>query len=158
MTQGSTTAGPAMKECPFCAEQISINAKKCKHCGETIDVTLRVAEEARRSNNGSAGNIVVNNALNNSNSQQATQPVPVVQVAPVVQVNPAFPPKSRAVYIVLAILLGSIGVHNFYAGYYGRGIVQLILGLTTVGMIISYPWAIIEAIIVKHDARNIPFA
>lgn len=34
--------------CPFCAEQISPAAKKCKHCGETIDVVLRAAEEAQR--------------------------------------------------------------------------------------------------------------
>jgi hypothetical protein len=36
------------KECPFCGEQVRANAKKCKHCGETIDVALRAAEEARR--------------------------------------------------------------------------------------------------------------
>lgn len=35
----------AMKECPFCAEQILAQAKKCKHCGETIDVILRAAEQ-----------------------------------------------------------------------------------------------------------------
>lgn len=36
------------KTCPFCAEQVAAAAKKCKHCGETIDVTLRAAEEAQR--------------------------------------------------------------------------------------------------------------
>ena len=34
------------KDCPFCDEQISVNAKKCKHCGETVDHTLRMAEDA----------------------------------------------------------------------------------------------------------------
>jgi hypothetical protein len=38
----------ATQKCPFCAELISIEAKKCKHCGETLDVTLRAAEEAKR--------------------------------------------------------------------------------------------------------------
>ncbi len=37
-----------LKECPFCSESVLLTAKKCKHCGETIDVALRVAEEARR--------------------------------------------------------------------------------------------------------------
>jgi predicted RNA-binding Zn-ribbon protein involved in translation (DUF1610 family) len=37
-----------LKECPFCGEQVLEVAKKCKHCGETIDVALRVAEEAKR--------------------------------------------------------------------------------------------------------------
>lgn len=36
------------KPCPFCAESVLVEAKKCKHCGEIIDVTLRAAEEAKR--------------------------------------------------------------------------------------------------------------
>lgn len=26
-----------MKQCPYCGEDISINAKKCKHCGEWLE-------------------------------------------------------------------------------------------------------------------------
>lgn len=29
------------KQCPFCAEQIHIDAKKCKHCGEILDDAMR---------------------------------------------------------------------------------------------------------------------
>lgn len=36
------------KDCPFCGEEVLAVAKKCKHCGETIDVALRAAEEAKR--------------------------------------------------------------------------------------------------------------
>ena len=36
------------KTCAFCAEPIAAAAKKCKHCGETLDVALRAAEEAKR--------------------------------------------------------------------------------------------------------------
>jgi hypothetical protein len=35
-------------ECPFCREDIRDGAKRCKHCGETLDVTMRAAEEAER--------------------------------------------------------------------------------------------------------------
>jgi hypothetical protein len=43
---------PSYKECPFCSEQIRATAKKCKHCGETLDVVLRAAEEERRAVRG----------------------------------------------------------------------------------------------------------
>jgi hypothetical protein len=39
---------PSYKECPFCSEQIRATARKCKHCGETLDVVLRAKEEDRR--------------------------------------------------------------------------------------------------------------
>jgi len=38
----------AAKPCPFCAEPVRPEAKKCRHCGETLDPALRAAEEARR--------------------------------------------------------------------------------------------------------------
>lgn len=31
----------ATKKCPFCAETILEDARKCKHCGEIVDPTLR---------------------------------------------------------------------------------------------------------------------
>lgn len=36
----------ATTSCPFCAEPINPQAKKCKHCGEIIDVVLRTAYQA----------------------------------------------------------------------------------------------------------------
>ncbi len=40
---------PAIKRCPFCRASIDADARKCRHCGETLDPLLRAGEEAARS-------------------------------------------------------------------------------------------------------------
>ena len=34
--------------CPFCVSQIPAQAKKCRHCGETLDHTMRALEDLKR--------------------------------------------------------------------------------------------------------------
>lgn len=51
--EGESSPAPQV-ECPFCAELISSRAKKCRHCGETVDITLRRAEEALRASERSS--------------------------------------------------------------------------------------------------------
>jgi TM2 domain-containing membrane protein YozV len=67
--------------------------------------------------------------------------------------------KSRTAYIVLGIFLGALGVHNFYAGYVGRGVGQLCLTVLTLGYlgIISWVWAIIEVCVVEKDGSGLNF-
>ena len=36
--------------------------------------------------------------------------------------------KSRATYIALGLFLGFLGIHNFYAGHTGRGVLGLLTG------------------------------
>lgn len=40
--------GAAHKACPFCAEQILAEARKCRWCGEVIDRDLAIAKEKER--------------------------------------------------------------------------------------------------------------
>ena len=56
------------KRCDFCGEKILAIAKKCKHCGEILDVTLRAVEEAKTTN--SSPNVYMNAAVtSNENSK-----------------------------------------------------------------------------------------
>ncbi|MGD8780647.1 MAG: hypothetical protein PVH88_16985 [Ignavibacteria bacterium] len=32
---------PETKKCPYCSEEILADARKCKHCGEYLDDTLK---------------------------------------------------------------------------------------------------------------------
>ncbi len=66
--------------------------------------------------------------------------------------------KDRTAYVLLAVFLG-FGVHNFYAGYTGRGLLQLLLCLFTCGIawIPVWIWSIIEACVVTKDGKGRPF-
>ena len=77
---------------------------------------------------------------------------------------PSTPPidskaKDKTVFLVLGILLGSLGIHNFYAGYTGKGIIQLCISVLSCGFlaIISTIWGIIDALTVEKDASGVPF-
>lgn len=65
--------------------------------------------------------------------------------------------KSTGTYVVLALLLGWIGIHNFYANRSMIGVVQLILGMTGIGMFISIPWALIDALCIRVDGNRLAF-
>ena len=68
--------------------------------------------------------------------------------------------KSRTVFIFLGIFLGALGIHNFYAGYAGRGVGQLCLTALTLGYlgIISWLWAIVEVCVVQKDSAGLDFS
>jgi hypothetical protein len=69
------------------------------------------------------------------------------------------PPKTRIAFVLLGIFFGALGVHNFYAGYIKRGVVQACITVLTVGYasVISWIWAIVEVCTVDRDARDIQF-
>ena len=55
-------------------------------------------------------------------------------------------PKQWIVALLLAFFLGPLGIHNFYLGYTTKGIIQLVLTLTFIGIIVSGIWAFIDFI------------
>ena len=55
-------------------------------------------------------------------------------------------PKQWIVAVLLAFFLGTLGVHNFYLGYTTKGIIQLVLTITFIGLIVSGIWAFIDFI------------
>lgn len=79
--------------------------------------------------------------------------------------------KSRGIYIILGLIAGAMGYHNFYAGHNVSGGVKvgivlaaLILdkfsgsgfGITLFFMGALEIWALIEIIVTKKDATGIP--
>jgi hypothetical protein len=119
-----------MSFCPNCGTALGAGTAFCSKCGQQV-------------------------AAAPNPPGQAVQ-TPVIQV--VQQVATANPPKTRVAYILLGLFLGCFGVHNFYAGYAGRGIAQLLITVLTLGWgaVITGPWALIEIIVVNRDSNNVP--
>jgi TM2 domain-containing membrane protein YozV len=95
------------------------------------------------------------------------QPYNPVPVNPYVGYNPqpqypmyayARPPRNRMAFILLGIFLGCFGIHNFYAGYTGKAIAQLLITLFSVFILsfVTAIWAIIEVCVVDRDSDNVP--
>ncbi|WP_084627001.1 TM2 domain-containing protein [Pseudoclavibacter soli] len=73
--------------------------------------------------------------------------------------------RSRVAAGVLGILLGSLGVHNFYLGKIGIAVAQLLITVLSLGVLsfVSGVWGLIEGILIltgspnyRTDGRGIP--
>lgn len=104
------------KACPFCGEAILLEARKCKHCGEMIDVVLRAAEEAKRAQSAKPVNHVIIQQPGRSNRGE----------------------KNKVVAALLAFFLGGLGIHKFYLGQSIQGILYLLFCWTFIPAIIAF--------------------
>ena len=94
-------------------------------------------------------------------TQPTAQPTPQPVTGPTEQAPPAGPAvKSKVVAGVLGILLGSLGIHRFYLGYVGIGIIQLLMtvlfswftcGITAMAAGI---WGLVEGILILVGSLN----
>lgn len=122
------------------------HSRRCSGCGADIPSQEPVCPYCGASMPGDA----VPSAVPAASAAATAVPQPVGQG----------PAKVQQTYLLLGILLGGLGIHNFYAGYTVKGIAQLLISVLSGGSlaVVSWIWAIIEACTVKQDARGIPFA
>jgi TM2 domain-containing membrane protein YozV len=71
--------------------------------------------------------------------------------------------KSKIAVLLFGIFLGIFGAHNFYLGYNGKAIAQLLITVLSLGFLafISAIWALIESIMIftspmPVDGRGVP--
>ena len=71
--------------------------------------------------------------------------------------------KSKMAAGLLGIFLGSLGIHNFYLGYTGKAVAQLLISVLSCGILAlaSQIWGLVEGIqiltgSIATDANGIP--
>ena len=113
----------------------------CKQCGKPIDDGQELCEECK-----------VGGASQTTQTAQTTNTNQNYNAAP----NVSSTPKSKIAAGLLGIFLGSFGVHNFYLGYTGKAIAQLLITLLTCGFgaFISSIWGFIEGILILTGSIN----
>lgn len=61
--------------------------------------------------------------------------------------------KSRMAAGLLGLLLGGLGIHNFYLGYTGKAVAQLLITVLSFGLLAFVPaiWGAIEGVLILTD-------
>ena len=115
-------------------------SKFCTNCGQELDENIKFCVNCGKK---------VNNIEDNSNISTA-------------DIN-TFTPKSKIVAGLLGLFLGGLGIHNFYLGYTGKAVAQLLMTLLSSGLLYlaSGIWGFIEGIMIltssiKEDADGNP--
>lgn len=64
--------------------------------------------------------------------------------------------KSKVAAGLLGIFLGAFGVHNFYLGYTGKAVGQLLMTILSCGIlgIVSGVWGLVEGIMILSGSIN----
>jgi len=70
--------------------------------------------------------------------------------------------KSRIIYVLLALFLGNLGIHNFYSGHILSGVFKLLLSFLSIftfglTILLSIIIQIVEMCAVTRDSSGIPF-
>ena len=121
----------------------------CKHCGNSIDENAAVCTQC--------GFAKGNGDTFCPNCGKDVQPGAAVCVhcgyalsaaSKVVSGQPGS--KSKLTAGLLGIFLGVFGVHNFYLGYTGKAVAQLVITVATcgAGAIVSSIWGLVEGIMI----------
>ena len=79
--------------------------------------------------------------------------VDIMMVPSASPVGAAVGSKNRIVAALLAFFLGGLGIHKFYLGYGGVGVVYILISLTIIGLLFTGVASLIDAVLylVKSD-------
>ena len=138
--------------CNKCGQEVSEGAKFCNNCGNPMDV-----DAAQNTSQNNYQDPYQNNYPNPSfpNQNQYQNQYQNTYNDPYVAPNPNA--KSKTTAGILGILLGAFGIHNFYLGYTGKAIAQLLITVLSCGILaaVSSIWGLVEGIQILTGSINV---
>ncbi len=110
----------------------------CKYCGKESET--EICEECKKEHNAETIEVEATKVNNTTSANNANK-------------------KSKIAAGLLGIFLGSLGIHNFYLGFTGKAIAQLLLTLIGwiacgIGPAVSAIWGLIEGILILTGSMN----
>lgn len=130
---------PRSGYCPTCSTECDMEATYCFSCHSNLTGALRPIRDKPSRPAGGAS------------------PTPEAHSFRLVKTA-----KSRGTYVIWGLLLGMLGMHNFYAGRFLRGGLQLastvLLGWFVIGLVITCIWVFIDLFTVTTDGAGDAFA
>ncbi len=146
--------------CSQCGAPLAPGVMECKFCGEKVaqqqmqqPMQQQMQQPMQQQMQPMYGNM------------QAVQPQTVYVQQPIVQqvyttgINPTWPIKSKIAAGVLGIFLGGLGIHKFYLGRVGTGVLYLLFCWTGIPAFVGFIEGIVylcsndENFQLKHQVR-----
>lgn len=129
--------------CKYCGKEIEDGKEVCQECAsnekkvddvkteEVVVETPKVENNSNNANTNTNTNTNTNYTVNNTNTAASNQ-------------------KSKLAAGLFGIFLGVFGVHNFYLGFTGKAVAQLLITVLSCGGLspISAIWGLIEGILI----------
>ena len=118
--------------CRNCGQSITDAAAVCIHCGVKSGDGNSYCQNCGESTSGNAAVCVKCGVMLGGQAHASS--------------------KSKTTAGILGIVLGGVGAHNFYLGYTGKAVAQLLLGI--LGIFFIFPtvassvWGLIEGIMI----------
>ena len=140
--KSSSSSRNVESRCDFCNGTLKNSEAFCSHCGKANEAY----QEPQKKRSDAVSSTISNDSANH-----------YVPSTPQYEVSTSRPLKSRTVAGLLAIFLGTLGVHNFYLGNTTKAIVQLLVtffGGAIGGPVIVMIWGFVEGIMILSGSIN----
>lgn len=120
-----------MKTCNNCQRQIEENAEFCPYCGSkqvVSTVNINNTSQANDDLDKPVIEVIDSPHVDEASFNQSTNDYTNFNQQGFTSYQPAGSSKSRLIALILAVLIGGLGVHRFYVGKIGTGILYLFTG------------------------------